>query len=102
MNIKQMLYAIWKKIISYKNPIASANVSITISKEYASKQIVTAPSVSGYTFFCWISSATDGWIGSTYFEDTVSPTTNVWVSSATLTGNGKVNCRALYIKNTML
>ena len=57
---------------------------------------VTADAVSGYTFVCWLQTATQGWSGSTYCSFPNAKTTAVWRSGS---GSGVVRLQALYAKN---
>ena len=61
---------------------------------------VQAPSVSGYTFLCWLQPATSGWCGACYMENPAQANTNVWVGSTQNNSwNGSVLCTALYRKS---
>ena len=67
------------------------------------KITVTAPTVSGYTFVCWVDfHPTNGygvWKASNY----VAPTTNIWPqvppSVTTVPSGMKIQCYALYTRN---
>lgn len=89
----------WTAWTRVGNTFTISSTSVSINKPYASSKAITAPTVSGYTFFCWIGSATAGWVGATYIQDIRQATTNVWVASSGQTGTGDVLCFALYIKN---
>ena len=72
----------------------------TVGKNLGSYVSLSAPSVSGYTFLCWIGSATTGWVGGTYIESMNSASTVVWVCASTeSSGTGDVNAWALYVEN---
>lgn len=74
--------------------------TVTVGKNFGSNVSLSAPSVSGYTFLCWVGSATVGWVGGTYIESMNSASTKVWVCASTeSSGTGDVNAWALYVKN---
>lgn len=50
---------------------------------------VTAPTVPGYSFVCWISCASNGWVGLVYPDNVTASTTNLWTNRVTT--NGIVN-----------
>lgn len=74
--------------------------TVTVGKVFGSYVSLSAPSVSGYTFLCWVGSATTGWVGGTYIESMNSASTRVWVCASTeSSGTGNVNAWALYVEN---
>ena len=74
--------------------------TVTVGKVFGSYVSLSAPSVSGYTFLCWVGSATTGWVGATYIESMNSASTRIWVSASTeSSGTGSVNAWALYVQN---
>ena len=74
--------------------------TVTVGKNLGSYVSLSAPSVSGYTFLCWIGSATTGWVGGTYIESMNSASTRAWVCASTeSSGTGDVNAWALYVEN---
>lgn len=75
-------------------------VSAKINRAYGSNVSITAPTISGYTFVCWVAVATDGWIGSCYVQNALAVTTNIWNASTGQSGSGTVNATALYRLNT--
>lgn len=80
-------------------------VLITRRKYYnipANKNTVTisADSVSGYKFICWLSASSTGWVGSPYIEFPNSSTSNVWQSGSTSSSARQVCVHALYVKST--
>lgn len=59
---------------------------------------ITAPSVNGYEFVCWITCVSDGWVGACYIEKPTSAATRTWyLSQRWGTGGGAVKCYALYV-----
>lgn len=75
------------------------SVNVTINQAYSAAADVTAPSINGYNFVCWLGCATDGWIGSTYMQFYDVPSTRCWNATYGLNGSGNVKCYALYIRN---
>ena len=71
--------------------VSSTTVSIGTFGNY---QYITAPTVSGKTFVCWLGASTDGWAGSIYILDMGASTTTAWNASAP--GSGNIKCFALY------
>ena len=57
---------------------------------------ITAPTVAGYRFVCWVASSTQGWVGSTYFELPYSASTRIWRYGS---GTGVVKGTALYVRD---
>lgn len=79
---------------------ATRLATVTVGKVFGSYASLSAPSVSGYTFLCWVGSATTGWVGGTYIESMNSASTRIWVSASTeSSGTGSVNAWALYVQN---
>lgn len=65
---------------------------------------VSAPSVPGYTFKCWIGSQTNGFIGTTYMSDKLKSNGQVWAYApqwAITNDSNSVTATALYIKNEL-
>ena len=89
--------ALGESVSSY---ITTALYSATVNRTTSSFAAISAPSVSGYTFVCWFSTATVGWVSGTYIEDPTMQDTKVWVDHNSYTsGTGTVKCYALYMKN---
>ena len=88
--------------ITKLNPATSFTTrqfNVSISKEGRKSASITAPTVSGYTFLCWLQPATNGWVSSVYTENPTSASTNIWHGEGYLTtGTGMVRCTALYVK----
>ena len=57
---------------------------------------VTAPTVSGYTFVCWLQPAGSGHTDPGYMQDPRQSTTNLWSAVGTTTGARSWLCTALY------
>lgn len=67
---------------------------------------IVAPTVEGYQFLFWLSSATVNWIGSTYIDDPTYYSPSIWIAypqSSNLLANGTNIVRgfAVYIKNSV-
>jgi len=60
---------------------------------------VTAPTVSGYTFVCWLQPAGSGHTNPAYMESVNSATTNLYSANGTTTGARSWKCAALYKKS---
>lgn len=61
---------------------------------------VTAPTVAGYRFLCWVACVSVGWVGICYIEHPTNMTSKVWYVTQlrdTGAGGGKVHCFALYV-----
>lgn len=59
---------------------------------------ISAPSVDGYEFTCWIACVPDGWVGACYIEKPMSAATRTWyLSQRWNTGGGAMKCYALYV-----
>ena len=56
---------------------------------------VTAPTVSGYQFVCWLQAASSGTVRAGYMENPASATTRVWNTNSNTT---TYVCTALYVK----
>lgn len=97
MNIEQMLYVLWQK---FKKPIKTATVSANVGRKFNSKVALTAPTVRGYTFLCWVEAYTAGWLGSIGIENPTAQTTNFWVNGTYYgEGTGVVWGMALYVRS---
>ena len=88
-----------KTLITLKTPLKVSSVTKSIGKASGSSVAISAPTVSGYSFLCWISSATSGWVGATYVQNITSQNTNIWVAAPNGSGTGNVIAFALYVKN---
>ena len=80
-------------------------VDKTLTAQNIKYQIV-APTVEGYQFLFWLSSATINWIGSTYIDDPTHYNPSIWIAypqSSNLPANGTNIVRgfAVYIKNSV-
>lgn len=60
---------------------------------------VTAPTVSGYTFVCWLQPAGSGHTNPAYMESVNSATTNLYSANGTTTAARSYKCAALYKKS---
>ena len=87
--------AAFRRAIQVDSYWTISKVDATISKVYGSSVHVTTPTVSGYTFFCWIYFSSQGWVGHIYSANIISSTTTVW-NSYNGSGTGTINCYALY------
>lgn len=64
---------------------------------------IQAPDVPGYTFKCWINSATNGFISGNYIVNPLYSKTRVWLANAETSSirdaNASITAVALYVKN---
>ena len=59
---------------------------------------VTAPTVAGYRFVCWVACVSVGWVGICYIEQPTLLTSKVWyITQRWNSGGGEVHCFALYV-----
>jgi hypothetical protein len=59
---------------------------------------VTAPTVAGYRFLCWVACVSVGWVGICYIEHPTNTTSKIWyVTQLQNSGGGRVDCFALYV-----
>ena len=84
-------------------PIKVEYQSGTITRTLGSRTILTAPTITGYKFVCWIHVSTHGWFGSVYPEIGNSQTTNFWLAaSPNAPGtNGAIRAWALYVRDQL-
>lgn len=75
-------------------------------KAQTTKYQIVAPTVEGYQFLFWLSSATVNWIGSTYIDDPTYYSPSIWIAypqnsnlDAKANGVNLVRGFAVYIKN---
>ena len=76
-------------------------VTTTVNKTGGVSANITAPTVSGFTFVCWLQPATTGWVGAPYVENPMNSTSRVWQFNNTMftSGAGNVTVTALYKAN---
>lgn len=81
--------------------VASVAVAVTSDNYHFT---VTAPTVSGYTFVCWVDFRATGGYGVWAAVDYVAATTDVWpqlpASVTTYPSGKKIFCYALYTRNS--
>ena len=59
---------------------------------------ITAPTVAGYRFVCWVACVSVSWVGTCYIEQPASATTRTWyVTQRWNSGGGQIHCYALYV-----
>ena len=61
----------------------------------SSSVALSAPSVSGYTFLCWLGVASSGAVKMSYIADMLSSSTTIWIEG-TASNNITFNAFALY------
>lgn len=66
---------------------------------------IEAPSVPGYSFVCWVNSATNGFICSSYVASPLSSSAAVWLHNAPVgpikSSSTSVTAVAMYVKNEL-
>ena len=66
---------------------------------------IEAPSVPGYSFVCWINSATNGFISSSYIASPLSSSSTVWLHNAPVgpikSSSNSVTAVAMYVNNNL-
>lgn len=76
--------------------VSTKTVSLAANKSAVS---VTAPTVTGYTFVCWLQPAGSGHTNPAYMESVNSATTNLYSANGTTTAARSYKCAALYKKS---
>lgn len=70
--------------------------------ENAATVKITAPSVSGYNFVCWIGVASHNFVRSCYIDIPDSVTADIWFTQSTMDigeDSNRVTAYALYVKD---
>lgn len=75
--------------ITARSVTTAANPSVGVS--------ITAPTVSGYQFVCWVSSASNNTIVASYINPATSQTSNLWYIGS-IGSNVTFTCTALYVR----
>lgn len=80
----------------------------TMVKAQTASYPIEAPTVEGYKFAFWLSTATVGWMGATYIESPTSQQNQIWIVntpdsdlSVIANGNNRITAIAVYIKNSV-
>lgn len=61
---------------------------------------ITAPTVPGYSFICWIGAASNGFVRGCYIDTPDNPSADIWFTQSTMdVGDGNVTAYALYMKD---
>ena len=97
--MKVSLKGLLKKITSWMNvPLKVTYVTVQLGRTFNSHVSLTVPSVSGYSFVCWLTSASIGWVCNTYVNQAEN---SLWNGNtgATGSGTGSVRVYALFVKN---
>lgn len=83
------------------NFLTVRSTTATITRANASGSTISAPTVTGYTFLCWLSAVSTGWIGNIYIESPTQATSNIWSANYGYNDpdSGNVTAFALYVKN---
>lgn len=66
---------------------------------------IEAPSVPGYSFVCWVNSATSGFVSANYVDNSLSSSANVWLIEAQVVSirdsQSTVTAVAMYVKSEL-
>lgn len=62
---------------------------------------ITAPTVLGYSFICWIGAASNGFVRDCYIDMPDNPSADIWFTQSTMDvgDNNRVTAYALYVKD---
>ena len=71
--------------------------NVTTGLKPASGSSITAPAVSGYQFVCWVASASNNAVLTSYIIPATSQTANLWYIG-TASNNVTFTCTALYVR----
>lgn len=88
--------------ITRLNPTAQVitrNVTGTINKAHGGVVGMTAPTISGYSFVCWVQGVTTGWVGSISPADPRANPSKFWNATTGQSGTGNITCTALYVRS---
>lgn len=97
LDLKALLGKVLKQLDA---PLKVASVSRSIGRTAGSHVAISAPSVSGYTFLCWTSSTSSGWVSATYVSEPMNANSNIWNATTNGSGTGTVIAYALYVKTS--
>lgn len=103
MKLKDMLYALWQKT---KKPMTTRRITVNLPTTGQPRAEISAPSVNGYKFLCWLQPSTVAWVGSVYVTNTELAQSVMWlainkVGEWKVLGDGRVDVSALYIRNDL-
>ena len=77
--------------------LQTVNVAGTLPAN-ASSVNLSAPTVSGYEFFCWVNSHSTGWVGTIYSANPIANPSAFWVVGGQTSSARDFSALALYIK----
>lgn len=93
-------YNILDKLVNkaIKPPIVTRIVTGNIVKTAGRSVTLTAPSVEGYTFVCWVTAITNGWTGYVSPANPTLASVGFWVNyvASPTTSTGEISAIALY------
>ena len=87
---------------NFKNFLRIEYTTYKVPKaENAATVKITAPSVPGYNFVCWIGAATHGFVRGCYIDMPDNPSANIWFTQSTIdvSDANNVVAYALYVKD---
>ena len=86
---------IWTSYTTVNAPIVTSHKSVSMPAN-TSKLSVTAPTVSGYTFVCWLQPVSNEHVHSAYMAAPYNATTDLWQVGGTSSNAGTYYVTALY------
>lgn len=84
---------------------AASQIPSSADSEYSVKYSIQAPTVSGYTFACWVASSINGFSRASYVDNPLGSDATMWIVNPLVSTikdpNNVVNAIALYVKNDL-
>ena len=106
LSVKKTVAKILGQIQTLSSKVNTATVRVELKDANVVRQTgkyvsVTAPTVSGYTFVCWLCATTNSWAGYVTASTPRSATSNFYVQwvNASTSSTGQITCYALYRRN---
>lgn len=87
---------------NFKNFLHIEYIDYKVPQAEIAAVAITAPSVSGYNFVCWIGVASHNFVRSCYIDTPDSVTANIWFTQSTMDiveDSNRVTAYALYVKD---
>lgn len=88
---------------NFKNFLHIEHIDYKVPKaENAAVVTITAPTVPGYSFICWIGAASHGFVRGCYIDMPDSVTADIWFTQSTMDigeDSNRVTAYALYVKD---
>lgn len=91
--------------VGYNANTAASQITNPAATNVDCSYPIEAPSVPGYSFVCWVNSATNGFICANYIASPLSSSATVWLHNApvgSIKGSStSVTAVAMYVKNEL-